>query len=117
MGASGQRLFVSRAQVSDTARFQCVAVNEAGDNQRDFAVVVHGKILTFLVVSFIPTKDFCGYFSSCNGILTCIEKFKISLFKLSFQYLHLFAPMDLFQWFSTSPSVWNVPPMASRPQA
>ncbi|XP_056893820.1 hemicentin-1 isoform X2 [Takifugu flavidus] len=41
VAANGQRLLVSRAQVSDTARFQCVAVNEAGDNQRDFTVVVH----------------------------------------------------------------------------
>ncbi|KAG7247310.1 hypothetical protein CRUP_022932, partial [Coryphaenoides rupestris] len=27
--------------VSDTARFQCVATNEAGDHERDFNVVVH----------------------------------------------------------------------------
>ncbi|XP_055020737.1 hemicentin-1 [Boleophthalmus pectinirostris] len=39
--ASGRRLVVSRAQVSDTARFQCVATNEAGDHERDFNVVVH----------------------------------------------------------------------------
>uniref|UniRef100_A0A4W6D352 Hemicentin-1 n=1 Tax=Lates calcarifer TaxID=8187 RepID=A0A4W6D352_LATCA len=39
--ASGRRLIVSRAQVSDTARFQCVATNEAGDHERDFNVVVH----------------------------------------------------------------------------
>ncbi|XP_065811778.1 hemicentin-1 [Labrus bergylta] len=41
VGASGRRLIVSRAQVSDTARFQCVATNEAGDHERDFNVVVH----------------------------------------------------------------------------
>ncbi|XP_041648005.1 hemicentin-1 [Cheilinus undulatus] len=40
VGASGRRLIISRAQVSDTARFQCVATNEAGDNERDFNVVV-----------------------------------------------------------------------------
>ncbi|XP_074524022.1 hemicentin-1 [Halichoeres trimaculatus] len=40
VGASGRRLIVSRAQVSDTARFQCVATNEAGDHERDFNVVV-----------------------------------------------------------------------------
>uniref|UniRef100_A0A3Q3K3Y4 Hemicentin 1 n=1 Tax=Monopterus albus TaxID=43700 RepID=A0A3Q3K3Y4_MONAL len=39
--ASGRQLIVSRAQVTDTARFQCVATNEAGDHQRDFSVVVH----------------------------------------------------------------------------
>lgn len=54
--AKGQRLLVSRAQVSDTARFQCVAVNEAGDNQRDFTIVVHGKTLKLLVISFILTE-------------------------------------------------------------
>ncbi|XP_047443825.1 hemicentin-1 isoform X2 [Mugil cephalus] len=40
VAASGRRLIVSRAQVSDTARFQCVATNEAGDHERDFNVVV-----------------------------------------------------------------------------
>lgn len=47
MAASGRRLIVSRAQVSDTAPFQCVATNEAGDHERDFKVVVHGKIIHF----------------------------------------------------------------------
>ncbi|XP_028442534.1 hemicentin-1 isoform X1 [Perca flavescens] len=41
VAASGRRLVVSRPQVSDTARFQCVATNEAGDHERDFNVVVH----------------------------------------------------------------------------
>ncbi|XP_044055859.1 hemicentin-1 isoform X2 [Siniperca chuatsi] len=41
VAANGRRLVVSRAQVSDTARFQCVATNEAGDQERDFNVVVH----------------------------------------------------------------------------
>ncbi|AWP10692.1 putative hemicentin-1 [Scophthalmus maximus] len=40
VATSGRRLIVSRAQVSDTARFQCVATNEAGDHERDFNVVV-----------------------------------------------------------------------------
>lgn len=54
LAANGQRLLVSRAQVSDTARFQCLAVNEAGDNQKDFTVVVHGKLI---VIYFMLTKD------------------------------------------------------------
>ncbi|XP_045905935.1 hemicentin-1 [Micropterus dolomieu] len=41
VAASGRRLVVSRAQVSDTARFQCVATNEAGGHEKDFNVVVH----------------------------------------------------------------------------
>ncbi|KAK2835266.1 hypothetical protein Q5P01_015750 [Channa striata] len=41
VAASGRQLIVSRAQVTDTALFQCVATNEAGDNERDFNVVVH----------------------------------------------------------------------------
>ncbi|XP_028259472.1 hemicentin-1 [Parambassis ranga] len=40
VAASGRRLVISRPQVSDTARFQCVATNEAGDHERDFNVVV-----------------------------------------------------------------------------
>lgn len=45
VSANSRKLIVSRAQVSDTARFQCVASNEAGDHERDFNVVVQGKIL------------------------------------------------------------------------
>ncbi|KAK2908097.1 hemicentin-1 isoform X2 [Channa argus] len=41
VAASGRQLIVSRAQVTDTALFQCVATNEAGDSERDFNVVVH----------------------------------------------------------------------------
>ncbi|XP_026178915.1 hemicentin-1 [Mastacembelus armatus] len=41
VAASGRQLIVSRAQVSDTARFQCVATNEAGHHERSFNVVVH----------------------------------------------------------------------------
>uniref|UniRef100_A0A3Q3ALP3 Hemicentin 1 n=1 Tax=Kryptolebias marmoratus TaxID=37003 RepID=A0A3Q3ALP3_KRYMA len=40
IAASGRRLVISRAQVSDTARFQCVATNEAGDHERNFNVIV-----------------------------------------------------------------------------
>lgn len=52
MAANSRRLVVSRAQVSDTARFQCVATNEAGDHERDFNVVVQGKILKCFVKGF-----------------------------------------------------------------
>ncbi|XP_049335709.1 hemicentin-1 isoform X1 [Astyanax mexicanus] len=38
---NGRRLIISRAQVSDTALFQCVASNEAGEQERDFKVAVH----------------------------------------------------------------------------
>ncbi|XP_029939526.1 hemicentin-1, partial [Salarias fasciatus] len=40
VAANGRQLVVSRAQVSDTARFQCVASNEAGDHERNFNVIV-----------------------------------------------------------------------------
>ncbi|XP_062857960.1 hemicentin-1 [Trichomycterus rosablanca] len=38
---NGRRLVISRAQTSDTALFQCVATNEAGEQEKDFKVVVH----------------------------------------------------------------------------
>ncbi|KAG5276279.1 hypothetical protein AALO_G00130100 [Alosa alosa] len=41
IGSGGRRLVISRAQVSDTARFQCVATNEAGEQEREFNVAVH----------------------------------------------------------------------------
>ncbi|XP_028823701.1 hemicentin-1 isoform X1 [Denticeps clupeoides] len=41
LGGSGRRLVVSRVQVSDTALFRCVGTNEAGEDTRDFNVVVH----------------------------------------------------------------------------
>ncbi|XP_035384811.1 hemicentin-1 isoform X2 [Electrophorus electricus] len=39
--SKGHRLVIPRAQLSDTALFQCVAMNEAGEQERDFKVVVH----------------------------------------------------------------------------
>ncbi|XP_036375886.1 hemicentin-1 [Megalops cyprinoides] len=39
--ANGRKLVILRAQVSDTAKFQCVATNEAGDHERTFSVAVH----------------------------------------------------------------------------
>lgn len=53
VATNGRQLIVSRAQVSDTARFQCVATNEAGDHERNFNVVVHGKIFLYCVIVFI----------------------------------------------------------------
>uniref|UniRef100_A0A3Q3WID8 Ig-like domain-containing protein n=1 Tax=Mola mola TaxID=94237 RepID=A0A3Q3WID8_MOLML len=52
VATNGRRLVVSRAQVSDTAQFQCIATNEAGDHERDFNVVVHGKILICFFIGF-----------------------------------------------------------------
>lgn len=62
LSANGQRLLVSRAQISDTARFQCVAANEAGDIQRDFTVLVHGKIFKFSVISSFCHRSICHIF-------------------------------------------------------
>lgn len=56
VAANGRQLVVSRAQVSDTARFQCVATNEAGDQERDFNVVVQGKILKCENIKMTPNK-------------------------------------------------------------
>ncbi|XP_076872442.1 hemicentin-1 isoform X2 [Brachyhypopomus gauderio] len=39
--SKGRRLVIPRAQLSDTALFQCVASNEAGEKERDFNVIVH----------------------------------------------------------------------------
>ncbi|XP_043941249.1 hemicentin-1 [Protopterus annectens] len=39
--SSGQKLLILRAQVSDTGRYQCVATNEAGDDEKTFDVAVH----------------------------------------------------------------------------
>uniref|UniRef100_A0A8C1I856 Hemicentin 1 n=1 Tax=Cyprinus carpio TaxID=7962 RepID=A0A8C1I856_CYPCA len=36
--SNGRRLVISRAQVSDTALFHCVATNEAGEQEREFKV-------------------------------------------------------------------------------
>ncbi|XP_062920094.1 hemicentin-1 isoform X2 [Mobula hypostoma] len=38
--ANGQKLIISQAQITDTGRYQCVATNEAGSQQREFNVVV-----------------------------------------------------------------------------
>ncbi|TRZ02412.1 hypothetical protein DNTS_034467 [Danionella cerebrum] len=41
IASNGHRLVISRAQVSDTALFLCVASNEAGEQEREFKVFVH----------------------------------------------------------------------------
>ncbi|XP_046779309.1 hemicentin-1 isoform X23 [Gallus gallus] len=38
---SGQKFLISRAQVSDTGHYKCVAVNVAGEHEREFVVTVH----------------------------------------------------------------------------
>uniref|UniRef100_A0ABM5GDB4 Hemicentin-1 n=1 Tax=Pogona vitticeps TaxID=103695 RepID=A0ABM5GDB4_9SAUR len=38
---NGHRLVISRAEVSDTGHYQCVATNKAGENKKEFEVTVH----------------------------------------------------------------------------
>ncbi|XP_048833472.1 hemicentin-1 isoform X1 [Brienomyrus brachyistius] len=38
---NGRKLVISQAQASDAGRFRCEATNEAGDQGKDFSVVVH----------------------------------------------------------------------------
>ncbi len=44
-------IVISRAQVSDTALFHCVATNEAGEQEREFKVSVHGNNIVFLFLA------------------------------------------------------------------
>ncbi|XP_008936946.1 PREDICTED: hemicentin-1-like, partial [Merops nubicus] len=37
----GQKLVISRAQVSDTGHYKCVAANKAGEHEKEFDVTVH----------------------------------------------------------------------------
>uniref|UniRef100_A0A8C1K3P7 Hemicentin-1 n=1 Tax=Cyprinus carpio TaxID=7962 RepID=A0A8C1K3P7_CYPCA len=57
--SNGRRLVISRAQVSDTALFHCVATNEAGEQEREFKVSVHG---TFVV------KFYYFFFNICLSV-------------------------------------------------
>lgn len=68
VAASGRQLVVSRAQVSDAARFQCVATNEAGDHARDFHVVVHGTFFQMLFPMMCSKR-----FSFLHLLCTLIE--------------------------------------------
>ncbi|XP_025019182.1 hemicentin-1 [Python bivittatus] len=38
---NGRRLLISRAEVSDTGHYQCIATNKAGENKKEFDVIVH----------------------------------------------------------------------------
>ncbi|KFP01647.1 Hemicentin-1, partial [Calypte anna] len=38
---NGQKLLISRAQVSDSGHYKCVAANQAGEHEREFDVTVH----------------------------------------------------------------------------
>lgn len=49
--SNGRRLVISRAQVFDTALFHCVATNEAGEQEREFKVSVHGNNIYFLFLA------------------------------------------------------------------
>lgn len=42
---NGQKFLISRAQVSDTGHYKCVAANMAGEHEREFIVTVHGRLL------------------------------------------------------------------------
>ena len=42
---NGQKLLISRAQVSDTGHYKCVAANKAGEHAKEFDVAVHGRLL------------------------------------------------------------------------
>lgn len=41
----GRKLAISRAQVSDTGVYRCVATNAAGDHGKAFEVTVHGMVM------------------------------------------------------------------------
>ena len=41
--AGGRNLEISRAQVTDTARYTCIATNEAGELRRNFDLEVLGE--------------------------------------------------------------------------
>ncbi|KAL8178143.1 UNVERIFIED_CONTAM: Hemicentin-1 [Gekko kuhli] len=38
---NGRKLLISRAEVSDTGHYQCIATNKAGDHKKEFGVTVH----------------------------------------------------------------------------
>ncbi|OXB72513.1 UNVERIFIED_CONTAM: hypothetical protein H355_016382 [Colinus virginianus] len=38
---NGQKLLISQAQVSDTGHYKCVAMNTAGEHEKEFVVTVH----------------------------------------------------------------------------
>lgn len=91
--ANGRRLVISRAQVSDTALFQCVASNEAGEQERDFKVAVHGNrvwsiLIEYLVVICVfgvlvaaverqACRKRCVYITSVYSIQYCIQIYTI----------------------------------------
>lgn len=41
----GQKLLISQAQVSDAGHYKCVAANKAGQHEKGFDVIVHGRLL------------------------------------------------------------------------
>ena len=59
--SDGRQLEIANAQVSDTAVYTCIAINEAGELTRNFELDVLGKLmylvscLPHLVMSFSPS--------------------------------------------------------------
>uniref|UniRef100_A0A8B9BNN6 Hemicentin 1 n=1 Tax=Anser brachyrhynchus TaxID=132585 RepID=A0A8B9BNN6_9AVES len=57
---NGQKLLISRAQVSDTGRYKCVAANTAGEHEKEFDVTVHGRLLKGQKGSRLPLLYMAG---------------------------------------------------------
>lgn len=77
--SNGRRLVISRAQVSDTALFHCVATNEAGEQEREFKVSVHGNDENRFLFNI------CHFFSNIlfDFYLTCSQRGRS---KVTFQF-------------------------------
>jgi len=51
--SGGRVLSLNSAQVSDTGRYTCVAVNAGGEQQREYSLSVYGKRVCLAVVAYM----------------------------------------------------------------
>lgn len=58
--SGGRVLALTSAQISDTGKYTCVAVNAAGESQRDTDLRVYGEIFWQISIVFLVMRTVCG---------------------------------------------------------
>lgn len=101
IAANGRRLFISRAQISDSAHFLCLATNKAGVHERSFNVTVQGtKKKKNYNLKKTNNLDFCCYANVHMIIYILKSQYKL---QESFDWVnmaHFYSFINFFNQFS-----------------
>ena len=74
--AGGRQVELFRAQVNDTARYTCIAVNEAGELRRNFDLEVLGEVTAIVVDTESTSSMFFRIMTDCcHRLMLCDYRF------------------------------------------